>query len=95
MPSFHEPGKDSMHLCWLFTPENKRNCGYATAYLYKVAQDTITLGLTCITLDDVSTNHRQKHNIYLKLGFRYVDPDGGPQMIARASTVSRLAKMFL
>jgi hypothetical protein len=95
MPSFHQPvDNESMHLCWLFTPENRRNCGHASRYLHKVAQDAISKHLTYITLDDVSSNHRQEHNIYKKFGFRYID-NIGAEMIARASTVSRKTRCIL
>ncbi len=41
-----------------------------------------------ITLDDMSDRYRQSHNLYVTLGFRYVDSDGGPEMYARAARVA-------
>ena len=36
-------------------------------------------GVKAVTLDDDSDRYRQPHNLYIKLGFKYVD-DSGPEM---------------
>lgn len=46
---------------------------YAITYLKLI-------GIETLTLDDDSDNARQPNNIYMKLGCKYDDDDGGPEM---------------
>ena len=83
-----------MYITGLYVFESFRGKGFARRALYVVAQQSLVLGITRLTLDDMSDNYRNGHNIYRKVGFNYLS-DNGCDMSARASTVSRKAKSFL
>ena len=67
-----------------------RRCGLAT----RLMRRAIALaGQRKVTLDDMSDRYRRPGNIYRRLGFRYVDRDGGPEMAYVAPpTCKRYAK---
>lgn len=48
-------------------------------------------GIITITLDDCSDRYRQPHNIYTKLGMKYDNEDGGPEMTGQVNDISRYA----
>ena len=78
---------------WIHVQENMRNRGIGTCLLLEAAYEAMSKGCRTITLDDVSDGHRTSANIYLRCGFLYDDPDGGPEMTGRsASIISRVKR---
>lgn len=73
----------------VFTPPDERRQGIATSLILRlVAYCTQQHGVTVIELDDMSDHYRQTDNLYLKLGFKYLQ-ETGPEMHAETSTVLR------
>ena len=71
----------------VFTPPDERRQGIATSLILRLAAYcTEHHGVTVIELDDMSDHYRQNDNLYLKLGFNYLE-DNGPEMHAKISTV--------
>lgn len=58
---------------------NIKNKGYATILILSVLQEAQNKNVNVVELDDCSDRYNQKHNIYLKLGFKYND-EYGPEM---------------
>jgi GNAT superfamily N-acetyltransferase len=57
-----------------------KNHGYATELIQYCINLLKKRGEKWVLLDDMTTRYRKSHNVYIKLGFQYVD-DGGPEMI--------------
>lgn len=55
------------------------NKGYGSILLNYVIQEMKKKDISKISLDDMSKQYRQQHNIYLKFGFTYIF-DYGPEM---------------
>ena len=71
----------------VFTPPDERRQGIATSLILRlVAYCREQHGVTVIELDDMSDHYRQNDNIYLKLGFKYLE-ETGPEMRAETSTI--------
>ena len=62
--------------------------GYATALLVYASKEAIKKGISIITLDDCSDNWNKPHNIYIKIGFEYIDSSSGPEMKGNAECIS-------
>ena len=78
-----------------------KNKGYATILLLSVLQKAKNKNINVVELDDCSSNYNKKHNIYLKLGFKYINKYG-PEMtgninqkaITMKNEISRGMKMI-
>lgn len=60
---------------------NKPGHEYGIHLMIKAVKDAKKRGINNIILDDFSDRYRCDHNIYTKLGLKYEDPDGGPEMV--------------
>ena len=58
----------------------KPNKGFGSKVLNYVINDMKNEFVNKITLDDMSTAYREKHNIYIKFGFTYLY-EYGPEMV--------------
>lgn len=63
--------------------------GYATHLILCACDDARKLGITTVNLDDCSSRYRSNHNIYTKLGMKYENCDGGPEMIGKVRDIVR------
>ena len=85
---------DAIEVQYIFVRKKMRGNLFGVKALYKAVVHGLRHGIPYIRLDDMSDNYRQYHNIYRKLGFLYVTPDGC-EMVARCSTISRACKRLL
>jgi hypothetical protein len=53
---------------------------YATHLIITACQQAKKRGILTVKLDDCSDRYRKKHNIYTKLGMKYDNEEGGPEM---------------
>jgi GNAT superfamily N-acetyltransferase len=64
----------------LYVKHEYRNQSYGTKLLKHAIQLAKECNCESITLDDCSDRFKSPHNIYVKLGFKYIDPNF-PEMI--------------
>ena len=83
-----------MFISGLYVFKPFRGKGLARRALYIIAKQAQAQRIPKLTLDDMSDNYRNEHNLYLKSGFHYLIHDGF-DMSARAVTVSRKTKNSL
>lgn len=57
----------------LFVNEKYRHCNYGTTIITYVLKEAKQNNMIMSELDDMSNNYRKKNNIYLKLGYKYVN----------------------
>ena len=74
-------GDDSATIIFLKTNRRYRNKGLATNLLKESIKIIKKLKIKKIELDDMSRNARTKNNIYIKNGFKYINPHPEPEMI--------------
>ncbi len=60
----------------LYITDQFRNMGYGSYLIKEVLIDAYKLNYVYIELDDMTDNYRKEHNIYLKLGFKYIANEG-------------------
>jgi ribosomal protein S18 acetylase RimI-like enzyme len=60
--------------------EKYRGKGMATCLLWNLYDILYKNGVKCIEFDDCSDLYRDKNNIYLKIGAKYIE-ESGPEMI--------------
>lgn len=65
----------------------QKGCG--SALMVFASKEAIKRGITEITLDDCSDRYNQKHNLYLKMGMKYVSVGDGPEMVGKTNKVSK------
>ena len=53
---------------------------YATHLIIYACHEAKKRGISNIILDDCSDNYRKTNNIYTKIGMKYFDNEGGPEM---------------
>lgn len=57
-----------------------RGKGVGTMLLRRAIYKMALCGMDLVTLDDHSDRYRAEPNIYTMMGFKYVDPEEGPEM---------------
>jgi hypothetical protein len=62
---------------------------YATHLMIHACEEARKMGITSVNLDDCSSRYRSPHNIYTKLGMKYEDYDGGPEMSGKIDDIIR------
>jgi len=62
---------------------------YATHLFLHACREAKKRGISTITLDDCSDRYRKHHNIYTKLGMKYNDETGGPEMTGKVEDISK------
>jgi hypothetical protein len=61
---------------------------YATHLMVYACNEAVKRRISTITLDDCSDNYRKNRNIYTNVGMKYVNSEGGPEMIGNTKTIS-------
>lgn len=61
---------------------------YATHLIIYICKKANNQHIEYVTLDDCSNRYRDKNNIYIKLGFTYID-SYGPEMISDVKTICK------
>ena len=77
----------------LFVPEHKRLRGIGSSLLLKISKECHRDGCQTIEVDDMSNRFAKPHNIYTKLGFRYIKEDG-PEMVATPQAIINYKMMI-
>jgi hypothetical protein len=77
---YYDKEERKLHIIDLGTKTELRGLGYATILLKIMINEAYKLKCKTITLDDASDMFQKQNNIYLKLGFEYINK-GQPEMI--------------
>lgn len=72
-------------IIWISTHPNYLKLGIATLLIKIYTLYVKQLGINNIMLDDMSDYARCTNNIYLKLGFKYVENNNTPEMIGNVN----------
>ena len=64
----------------LYIYKQYRNQGHGTNLIKEFISTVLKKGCSRIILDDMTDNFNKTNNIYVKLGFRYIDTERGPEM---------------
>jgi len=70
-----------MSLISIYVHPEYRNCGYGSKLLKRLIKYSKGIGIRSIYLDDMSDGYRGTHNIYRKMGFKYINDDGPEMML--------------
>ena len=68
---------------------NNHGKEYATHLFLHSCRQAKKRGISIITLDDCSDRYRKNGNIYTKLGMKYSDETGGPEMTGEVDYISK------
>lgn len=60
---------------------------YATHLMIHACNEAKKMGITSVNLDDCSSRYRSSHNIYTKLGMKYEEYNGGPEMVGKIDDI--------
>jgi GNAT superfamily N-acetyltransferase len=60
-----------------------QHLGIGSKLLGRIINDALHGGMDVVKVDDMTERYHDKHNIYVKFGFHYVDPTGGPEMVLK------------
>ncbi len=62
--------------------------GYGTHLIVHACKEAAKRGITKVTLDDCSDMYNRVDNIYKKVGMKYEDEDGGPEMFGNVNEIA-------
>ena len=77
---YEQDSSNVLNITDLYVKHEYRNQSYGTKLLEQAIQLARDRHCECITLDDCSDRFKSNHNIYIKLGFKYIDLNF-PEMI--------------
>ena len=84
------------YILWVCVDNEYQGKGIGKKLIYRAVKNLSKKGCVCIQLDDMSDNAwNEKHNIYLKMGFKYVNVKPNPEMRASAKKVIKTYKKLI
>lgn len=67
------------YVLYIHVEEELRNKGFGTILLLTFIKEVYNLGCVEVKLEDMSDNFNKSHNLYKKIGFKYIKK-GEPEM---------------
>ena len=89
IPAFIEISTQDRIMSVLLLKSNIRNRFFGSTVFLHACKEQIKKGITIVELDDCSSHYRQPHNIYIKLGLKYV-ADCYPEMVGNIEEILSL-----
>jgi GNAT superfamily N-acetyltransferase len=90
----YDKNTEELGILDLYVPGRIRGRGIGTNLVKSIVKKCYdNYNLKIITLDDMSDRHREKNNIYTKMGFYYCDY-WGPEMSIRSSRFMRFNNLL-